>query len=407
MKVSFNKIDITPNYSCTMAGYSRENPSIGSLDPIEINTCVMEINNTPLIFSVLDSIMIEESFANNIQEYFGNKFNIPKENIVISAIHTHSAPAFFKLPFEDTKVDYKLQDIAYEKMIESISIALSSLQDATLNFSKTIIDGIYGNRNEVNGYSDKALYTFDFIDTNNNLIGSFVNISLHPTILNKSNLYLSADVIGHLRHKLQATKKAPVVITNGTCGDVSTRFYRSNSSSNEVKNVSDKIFSQISKINTLSNIKLNSLKISYVSTKSYFDANLDDFNNKATLELENKLCTASDYEKMYLEMLLVRLRYKASISPFSVNLISNIFVFNNFIFVTLPGDVVSKLGKKIKDSFPDYEVILICYSNTYSSYLVDKSDYGKYFETYNSRVSRGEADIFIDTIINSTDNLIN
>lgn len=406
MKVSFNKINITPNYNCTMAGYGRTTPSIGVLDPIEINTFIIQVASEITIFSVLDSIMIDESFANKIQTYFYNKFNIPKENIVISAIHTHSAPAFFKLPFENTQVDFQLQNIALDKMIESISTAIATLEDVTLKFSKCLINGVYGNRNEIDGYSDKNVYIFDFINKKNNLIGSFINISLHPTILNGNNHYLSADIIGAIRNKLQNTKQAPVVITNGTCGDVSTRFYRSDSSADEVNAVSNKILNQLIDLRYITFFDFKTLKTSYIFMQSHFDAKVDDFNNSKIIELEKKILTSSDNEKDYLKMLLFRLKYKNSISPFIVNLISNIFVLDNFIFITLPGDVVSKLGKKIKDSFPDYEIILICYSNTYSSYLVDKSDYGKYFETYNSRVSRGEADIFIDRIINTINNII-
>ena len=50
--------------------------------------------------------------------------------------------------------------------------------------------------------------------------------------------------------------------------------------------------------------------------------------------------------------------------------------------------------------------MIICYSNTYCNYLVPREEYGKYFETYNSRLARGEADRFIEEVIRQAKELI-
>ena len=45
MKIAFDKVNVTPNQPCFMAGYSRREKSQGVLDPIEINTVAAEIGN--------------------------------------------------------------------------------------------------------------------------------------------------------------------------------------------------------------------------------------------------------------------------------------------------------------------------------------------------------------------------
>ena len=49
MKIGYNKKDITPTHSVTIAGYSRKKKSEGVLDPIEINTTVLSFDNQIMI----------------------------------------------------------------------------------------------------------------------------------------------------------------------------------------------------------------------------------------------------------------------------------------------------------------------------------------------------------------------
>ena len=105
-------------------------------------------------------------------------------------------------------------------------------------------------------------------------------------------------------------------------------------------------------------------------------------------------------------MLKKRCELKLGFGSFSMNLISSIINLGEVIIVSLPGDVVSAFGKLIKEAFSDYKVIIICYTNTYCNYLVNKEQYGKYFETFNSRCNEGEADIFIDKVIKGVKDLL-
>lgn len=399
MKAAFDKFDITPTTPVYMAGYSRKSKSTGVLDPIEINTLALEIDGMNLIISIFDSIIIEESFVNSIKNEINKKLNIPAENVIIGCIHTHSAPGFFKLAFEDTIVEPELTEKTKENIIESIIKAHNKLEEASVKFEKTMIEGLYGNRNLKNGYADKSVNVLNFYNKHHSLIGSFTNISVHPTILNGNNLLLSADLIGFLRKKLQKDLNAPVLISNGTCGDVSTRFYRNMSGLQELEYTSSSIADQM-KNNTVSKVlNLNKPKIATVSMTSVFDKAKDDFNNSELEKLYNKLDTAKEAEYTYLKFLISRLEKKNLLSPYELHLTSTIFKTNELMIITLPGDVNSYFAKLIKESFPDKEVIIIGYSNAYVSYMVECENYGKYFETFNTRLSRNVSDTFINNVI--------
>ena len=223
MKIGFNKIDVTPKKRVNMAGYDRQEKSKGILDNIEINTLVILSNNTPVIISMLDSIMLEESFCEDIRSYISSEYNIQKSNILIGCIHTHSAPAFFKLVFENTKVEKDIQLEVKEQMIKSIEKALQCEIECKVTYKNCSIEGLYGNRNEKDGWSDKSINILEFYKEDK-VICSLLNISVHPTILNGSNLLLSSDLLGWLRKKYSSLTNAPTIICNGTTGDVSTRL---------------------------------------------------------------------------------------------------------------------------------------------------------------------------------------
>lgn len=400
MKAAFDKVDVTPGRPCHMGGYDRKEMSNGILDPIQINTMVMELDEQSyFIESVLDTIILEKGFCDRIKNRIADKFHIPYENINISCIHTHSAPAYFKLTFEDTKVEPELTKGVEQAMTDSISSALLNLEDCIIKASKLQIDGLYGNRNDKAAYSDKNVYLIDFINKKEELIGCFLNMSAHPTILDGQNYLLSSDLIGWVRLYLEKEKRTTVLVTNGACGDVSTRFYRKGTGVHELKETAKSITEQILEKQKSVLLQLDPLKVSMVSHMAHFDASADAFLKLEYARLAEKVKITEGQELVYSRFLLNRLQKKMEDSPFDMELYSQVYCFGNFFLVALPGDVVSTLGRRIKEAFLDREVILVCYSNTYTNYLVDSDSYGKYFETYNSRLAKNEADLFVDKVI--------
>lgn len=101
------------------------------------------------------------------------------------------------------------------------------------------------------------------------------------------------------------------------------------------------------------------------------------------------------------KFIIERVAFKRQISPIEMTLISRYAVMGNLVVVTMPCDTCSALGLKIKRAFPGREVIVIGYANTYCNYLVPNEDYGKYFETMNARTARGQADRFVERVIDA------
>ena len=126
MKIGYHKYKITPTGAVHMAGYGRQKKSTGILDPIEINTLVISIQNQFFILSILDSIIMENSVIIPVKNAISEKYNISQDQIIIGCIHTHSAPAYFKPFFENVEIEEELQQSLIIQFIDSINQAMTS-----------------------------------------------------------------------------------------------------------------------------------------------------------------------------------------------------------------------------------------------------------------------------------------
>ena len=405
MKIGYNKLDITPKKPVYMAGYNRPFKSNGVLDPIEINTMVLCYNEKLFIISILDSIIIENSVIIPVKNKISQKYHISEDQIIIGCIHTHSAPAYFKLFFENTNVEDQLQKQLLSQFEESIQKAISSMVDASYSIKHTLIDGVYGNRNTMDGQSDKNAYIIKFMNTHSKkTIFSLISLACHPTILNQKNQKLSADLLGQIRLQYQKTYQHPCMIINGCCGDVSTRFYREGSGEDELKRVSSEIFNQLQMAEELdafiTTLNFSSYQHDYIYTGK------DQFITQTIPQLEQYISSHPENKDVpYKQMLLNNLKLKRQKSPMTLSLYSHIVNLGNILLITLPGDITAIFAKRIRDAFKDKVVIIMGYCENYSNYFVCEEDYGLYFETYISRLEKGNADDFINHTIASAKEL--
>lgn len=391
MKAGFFKRDVTPNISCRMGGYERKQKSIGVLDPIQVNYMCIEVDKQIVLFAMIDCICLEKYFVEDIQKEVSKLIGIAEHQVIVSCIHTHSAPCYFKLTFESVPAENELTQALKEQIKKDLVYTYQNMQTCNLQYETCMIDGIYGNRNIKDGWSDKSFHVLKFFHKEN-LIGTFVNISTHPTLLNGDNLLLSADLLGHVRNQLEEQLHAPVFISNGTCGDVSTRFYRNGD--DDLDKTSNAIIQQYNQKKTIEKIDLDRCSLIDITYDS-----ISDFKNDPVHLSIRKRIEKDDTNPMK-NLFLHKCDIKESMGKFTLKLCSLIIDYGKIMLITLPGDILSTFGKKIKEAFPGKIVIFICYSGNYCNYFVPEEEYGKYFETFNSRLQIGEADKFIRKIIN-------
>ncbi len=248
MNIEFgiSKIDVTPQSPCRMGGYNRKGAWTDVLDPIEVNASAVCVDLVPFILIELDSIMVSKDFSLSVKNAVSSKTGIDSSNIVVACIHTHSAPCYFKLAYEDTLPETELTSDLIGLATEAAVSAWASRSKATVSMEMLGIEGLYGNRNVQGGPADKQVSIFSFEDAQGGRpIGKMLFMSAHPTILNGKSAVLSADLIGHVRQRLERKYGCPVLCVNGTCGDVSTRFYRQGEGVAELERTANELCAQI------------------------------------------------------------------------------------------------------------------------------------------------------------------
>lgn len=397
MKIGYNTQIIPLFLPCSMEGY-KDRIAYEQVDEIYIKTIyINEIE--PVIFHVIDVVIIEKELSEKIKSYISQHFSIDEEHIFISAIHTHSAPRVsHKLDLDLEPDNHFIQGLMKEIYI-STKKAIQGAVEGKVYIGKTEINGFFTNRNNPKFPFNNIAQMLRFEDYQHHNIIDIVNLACHPTILNQSNLRVSSDFVGAMREYYYQLTGHQLVFFNADCGDVSTRYVRQGTGFDEVNRVGKGIAELLSKVQyheislERPSIKTFSFDVDYVPAK-------DAYINKLYNQLKNayKLFDKTDQRIFMKEHFLSLLDQKINHGRIQRILKSHIIEFKDVRIITLPGEIVYQLGHKLRcvDSKP---TLLFTYTDDYFGYAVNQEAYGLYFETYMSGFQFGEADKMIDGII--------
>lgn len=401
LKIAFCESDITPSHETYLDGYTtRKELSKGKYDELECNCMLLSVCSDYLLYISLDMLAVSQSFVIEIKQAIKNKFGINTNNVIVSAIHTHSAPAVFRIIIKEGVYEDNYKKFLAQTILQNVETCFTKLTEVNAYYSTGTINGFFGNRNIFKGMADKNVQIVDFRTHDNILKGCIINLACHPTILGADNLFYSADLIGMIRRQLAKEWNLTPLIINGACGDISTRFYRQGQGYEEVTRVGKGIASQILQFNNRAYFNINNIHIANIEVPvDYYPK--DDWNLlNAIKRLEGKLPTVNDKAtEDFINTMLNELYRRYNKEHIKIRLFSSIFTLGEMRIITIPGELTTALGLKLKEESPKKVNIISCYSNDYLSYLVDKNNYGLYFESFVSDIPYGKADELIETII--------
>lgn len=391
MEISFKRQLINPELPVYLEGYGKR-LSNTIHDDLEINSLMIK-EGQPIIFHVLDVIMIEKEFSNQVKEVLFEKFALKPEQVVIEAVHTHSAPKVSKKFMASQEVEGYL-NLLQEKIIENTEYCLDNLKKSELNFTNTTVNNAYSNRNNQEIPYNNNLYLYQFKSEEQENEIDFLNMACHPTILSKEGTEISSDLVGQIRRDYEEETGRKLIVTNGECGDISTRFTRQGDDFKEVKRVSQLVIKSLLKASEKEELKTAEVIIKKSDSPISYEPQKEAILIAAKQKIESvsRNTTEDNLISGYINSKLSQ--EKITIIPESF-----IYDFNSFVIVTIPGELVSELGKRIRES-TSKKVIILAYSNDFLGYAVNKEQFGQYFESFLSEYPVGGADQFVDDIIN-------
>jgi neutral ceramidase len=443
LKGGMAEVNINP----TKAGYPHyRGVSTGNHDPLYAKAVVFQQADVVLALVVCDLLWIERDLSTRVRMLIEEQSGIPFQNIIITATHTHTSPAYhpnireltgeLRPPF-DQAIDTGGDDTYPEELVDQIANAVRTacqgmesvqlgmindeITDLAFNRRFQMKDGrVVTNPGVGNSSIVKATAPIDtglgtlFLKSleDSRTIGSITNFPLHADTFGGSEF--SADFPGFLAQHLQTLFKEEFVsvFTPGASGninhiDVTGKLPRP--SSQEIGEVMAASVGQ--GFYHTQNIIPKGLK----AKSKVIYAPLQDFT-KEELEWANQEDgTPPLYqESSFLERRrrlkirsLERMRRTEAVPPtiggqlWMIPLeIQTFAIGDDFAIVGLPGEIFVELGLAIKQNSPYKNTWVIELTNSHIAYVPTEEAFaGGGYETVNSRLAPGGGELMVATAL--------
>jgi hypothetical protein len=247
--VGFARADITPSESLPMGGYmARTEPAKGAHDPLFAKAVAFRFGDTAAILLALDILCVSSDWARAVRETISQKMELPAENVLIAATHTHSGPGvFFPARWLNGRLE-KYEGRLSAACIDSAEKAFAAVEPARIRVCSLRSTGIASNRRHPLGNAFVTLSVIRIESFSGTAKGLLVSFSCHPTVMPAENLHYSADLFGAAAVEVEKRfRRSPCVIFNGAGADISARFTRWDQTWPEVARLGQRLASYILK----------------------------------------------------------------------------------------------------------------------------------------------------------------
>lgn len=172
-------VDISPtDFPRIIAGGFLEGKGTKNTDPLHARCIVLDDGKTKLAFAIVDTCMMTRQLIDEAKALASKQTGIPTDHIMVSATHTHSAPA--AMGCLGTRLDKEYAAFLTPKIAEGIAIAAKNLQPARIGWA-SVDDWEHTHNRRWIRQPEKRV-----VDPFGNATGL---ANMHPG-------YLSADIIG-------------------------------------------------------------------------------------------------------------------------------------------------------------------------------------------------------------------
>ncbi|HUS08541.1 MAG TPA: hypothetical protein VMZ52_19710 [Bryobacteraceae bacterium] len=125
-------VNITPTLGAPIAGNMTYAPAAEVHDELHVKSLVLDNDRMRLAFAVVDSCMVPGDIIARAKRLIQDHTGIPPANVLISATHTHSAPAATHL-FQ-SEPDPKYVEWLTTRIADSVRIAVQRLEPARIGW---------------------------------------------------------------------------------------------------------------------------------------------------------------------------------------------------------------------------------------------------------------------------------
>ena len=300
--------------------------------------------------------------------------DIPPENILIGATHTHSAPDCYGFPDGKggTAMDPQYVESVCRRMAEAIGEATAQLKPARLKIATGAAKGKIAYNYYAERLYDPRCVVIQVVDETGTPIATLVNYAIHPEVLGSERGICSPDLIGPLYDRLAEKGGGTGIFMNSAQGGMVTADNRLPGGQEA------RTWEECQRIGRL--LADEALRI------------VQDAPEQRSPKLE---CRARPLklavESPLMRSLLKQMSRVAGASEDSVTTQFNLVNLGNAQILTIPGEALPNIGYYLKRKMRGQHNLLFGLTNDAFGYILTKEDYDS-FERYGyiTRTSLGE-----------------
>lgn len=417
---------ITPSCPFTLAGYAPIRKATGVHDELYVRALVIEAEEKTVLIQ-FDLIAIEKVLRDAVIKRLTQR-GYQATHIILAASHTHSSMGHVMddrtepmLAMMCGSLSLSLIETLADKAAAAVKKAEQTLLPTSYKMKAVSFDQLGSNRADPSLPSDQQMTLIEFHrwDETKYLI---YNLSCHPTILDRENTLFSGDFVGCVNEQLSQDYQLSYFI-NGSCGDMSARFTKKESSFKECERLSKLIVKAIEEalmeeeVHPLNNVTLHPFQIEVKAKQplSMDEAlkNLEQAKKELETALREKTNQAMQKlareRKMGAELqLLAAQRTNDCTTAKNVTIHGLIMIVEGQKILLSPLELYSSLSLQLKEKV---DIWTYGYINEHLGYMPDVQGYLRQdYESSLTSFASGAGELFIEEvlkIVNEIDEYIN
>jgi hypothetical protein len=190
------------------------------------------------VIVTLDTLAVSAGFATPLRQALAQMADTTPDAVWMCASHTHCGPCGLQdwFPFsENPTLDPHLMQTVCGQLLAAAKTALDCLAPVRLWSAWGEVQGVGGDRNQPDAPVDSRVTALRFDRPNGEVMAIIFHYACHPTVLGAQTRLHSADWPGAARRQIRSRyQNAVCLYLNGAAGNISTRFFRRESSFQEV-----------------------------------------------------------------------------------------------------------------------------------------------------------------------------
>ena len=188
---------------------------------LTVRALVLEQAGAPVAIVSADFLGFPASLGNRVRAAVKE---IPAQNILIGATHTHSAPDCYGFPdgAGGTARDEKYLEMVCTRMAEALHEAVTNLQPVRLKIATGEAKGKIAYNYYAEQLYDPRCHVIQALDSAGKPIATLVNYAIHPEVMGSGAGICSPDLVGPLYERLAEKRGGIGIFMNSAEGGMVT-----------------------------------------------------------------------------------------------------------------------------------------------------------------------------------------